>query len=272
MVTILCNMQEKHENKHTNRKVIVSHLDETYDVSDCSTMSMEEALYFVQRGNEQLQNYLLLKYEPFIAKCVSEVCKRYIDPKKDDEYSVGLFGFYEAMLKYCPAKGASFFSFANVVIKRKVIDYIRYVRKTPYMYSINDIHGEENCIQHSEWLAAKEKFENDNDLWSLQEEIKQFQESLACYRIGIKELEEISPKHQDARLSAVRVANILYKEAHLNHYVRSKKKLPIKSLLGKVTVSKKTLERQRKFIIAVFIVLCGDYLYLKDYIKDIAGM
>jgi RNA polymerase sigma factor len=66
------------------------------------------------------------------------VCKRYIDPKKDDEFSIGLAAFNEAMLTYSAERGSSFLSFAKLVVKRKVIDYIRYVQKTPITASLDE--------------------------------------------------------------------------------------------------------------------------------------
>lgn len=73
---------------------------------DCMVLS-------VQNGNLDVQNELLRIYQPFVAKCVSEVCKRYINPSEDDEFSIGLFGFNEAMIHYSLEKGNSFFSFAD---------------------------------------------------------------------------------------------------------------------------------------------------------------
>ncbi len=45
-----------------------------------------------------------------------------------------------------------------------------------------------------------------------------------------------------------------------------KRMLPIKELLDQVNVSRKTLERNRKFIIAVALIFNGPYPYLKDYL------
>jgi RNA polymerase sigma factor len=36
-----------------------------------------------------------------------------------------------------------------------------------------------------------------------------------------------------------------------------------------VKVSRKTIERNRKYIIAIALILIGDYVYLKDYIKGV---
>ena len=49
-------------------------------------------------------NELIDSYKPFIAKTVSSVCKRYIH-ESDDEFSIGLIAFNEAIQKYIPKKG-----------------------------------------------------------------------------------------------------------------------------------------------------------------------
>ena len=61
-------------------------------------LPLEDMIALAQQGDQHVQNYLLKTYHPFIAKCVSEVCKRYIDPKRDDEFSIGLSAFNEAIL------------------------------------------------------------------------------------------------------------------------------------------------------------------------------
>src|SRR5690625_6874381 len=67
--------------------------------------SIDHMISSVQEGDIDAQNDLLKTYKPFVAKCVSEVCKRYIDPTRDDEFSVGLLGFNEAMLHYSSERG-----------------------------------------------------------------------------------------------------------------------------------------------------------------------
>nr|WP_084715614.1 RNA polymerase sigma factor SigI [Virgibacillus sp. SK37] len=230
---------------------------------------LEEMIASAQQGDEQIQNYLLKTYQPFIAKCVSEVCKRYIDPKKDDEFSIGLSAFNEAILSYSPDKGSSFLSFANLVVKRKVIDYIRYVQKRPLGISLDETYDAELMENPIEIVAVKRNFQMEQDAWRRKEEIMDFKEKLKEYKLTLLELTESSPKHKDARDSAVRTARILFEDEKLRSYVLDKKKLPIKDLIKLVKVSKKTLERNRKFILAIFVVLSNDYVYLQDYLKGV---
>ncbi|RDY70247.1 MULTISPECIES: RNA polymerase sigma factor SigI [Halobacillus] len=232
--------------------------------------SLDEQVASAKQGDDDARNEMLKQYQPFIAKSVSEVCKRYIDPKKDDEFSIGLLAFNEAIQSYSCDKGSSFLSFARLVIKRKVIDYIRNEqRRVPVTSLDEDFHDEEQMENPLEISAAKEKFQLETEAWHRKEEIMEFQSQLQKYKLSFDELIDASPKHRDARESAVQVARLVYEDEFLCSQVIDKGRLPIKDLVDRVDVSKKTLERNRKFIIALVLILNGDYVYLKDYLKGV---
>ncbi|SES68435.1 RNA polymerase sigma factor [Oceanobacillus limi] len=230
---------------------------------------LEEMVAKAQKGDESIQNYLLQTYKPFIAKCVSEVCKRYIDPKRDDEFSIGLSAFNESIKTYSADRGSSFLTFATLVIKRKVIDYIRYMKKGPTAVSLDESYDEEQMENPMELSIVKDRYDREEDSWYRKQEILDFSQKLGQYKLSLEELTKVSPKHRDSRDTAVRIARILQTDMELREFVIEKKKLPMKELSKKVDVSKKTLERNRKFILAMFIVLTEDYVYLQDYLKGV---
>lgn len=232
--------------------------------------SLEEQVLAAQDGDKRLRNQLLKKYQPFIAKNVSEVCKKYIDPKKDDEFSIGLIAFDRAIQSYSTEKGSSFLSFAKLVVKRKVIDYLRSENRQQAVLSIDhENEDEENMENPQEVKVATEKYIQETESWQRREEIAEYKNALLQYKILFHELPDISPKHKDARKSAIQIAKIIFEHPDLRHYVLEKKRLPINELMKHVTVSRKTIERNRKYILAIFIILCGDYVYLKDYLKGV---
>nr|WP_114351098.1 RNA polymerase sigma factor SigI [Saliterribacillus persicus] len=233
------------------------------------SITLEEQIEAIQQGDKDLENQLLKNYQPFIAKCVSEVCKRYIYRTTDDEFSIGLMAFNEAMHDYSPNKGATFLSFARLVIKRKVIDFIRKEKRQLVTTSLDMQEHDEQLENPMEIQASKTQFKAEEDSWNRKQEIQEFSKKLKEYHLSFSELTVISPKHQDARESAIRVAKVLYNDAKLREYVFKKKKIPIKALLNHVEVSKKTLERNRKYTLAIFLILSGDYVYLKDYLKEV---
>jgi RNA polymerase sigma factor len=233
--------------------------------------SVEEMVKLIQQGDEKLQNELIHSYKPFIAKTVSSVCKRFIY-ETDDEFSIGLIAFNEAIQKYNVEKGNSLIRFSEVLIKRRVIDYIRTQSK---LQNISlDIDGNQNDEGDHEGASIDAKLSIDaykkkteNEL--RKEDIVKFTEILKEFGLSFSDLLEQSPKHADARKNAILVAEILSENDELKEVFLTKKKLPIKQLETQVDISRKTIERNRKYIMAITLILIGDFVFLKDYIKGV---
>lgn len=232
--------------------------------------SLEQLVEEIQKGDLELRNQLISQYKPFIAKTVSTVCKRYID-EQDDEFSIGLIAFNEAIEKYSTDKGSSLLAFAELIIKRKVIDYIRKEVKMGRMVHFDLNEGEEDEFLQSKIEAdlSLEEYNRFIEQEHRKEEIMYYQKVLKEFGLSFEELVEQSPKHMDARQNAIQVAKVLIEEESLKKILFQKKRLPVKQLEKKVDVSRKTIERNRKYIIAMAIILAGDYVYLKEYIKGV---
>ncbi|WLR43103.1 RNA polymerase sigma factor SigI [Bacillus carboniphilus] len=229
--------------------------------------SVEQTVSLIQDGDKFRQNLLISQFKPFVAKTVSQVCKRYIR-EQDDEYSIGLIAFNEAIEKYTTEKGGSLLSFAQVIIKRKVIDFIRKEAKTKKSshYTLSEDENQNSLI---ETQLSMEEYEVEREAKKRKEEMVLFKENLKPFNLSIKDLVKYSPKHADARKNAILVAIAITQNQELQNYLFEKKKLPINCLQNNVLVSRKTIERNRKYIIAMTIILTGDYLYLNDYLKGV---
>src|SRR5699024_7746794 len=129
------------------------------------------------------------------------------------------------------------------------------------------LYDEEQMENPLEIAEAKEIHFQELDAWHRKEEIRDFQEKLRTYKLTLDELKEVSPKHKDARESAVKIARIIFEDPELREHVRTKKRMPMKDVVNKVNVSNKTLELNRKFILVMFIVFNEDYVYIKDNLK-----
>ncbi|MCM3767440.1 RNA polymerase sigma factor SigI [Neobacillus niacini] len=232
--------------------------------------TLEETVSLIQQGDQSLLNELIEAYKPFVAKTVSSVCRRYIYDT-DDEFSIGLIAFNEAIEKYSPKKGSSLLSFSEVVIKRRVIDYIRKQTKNQHI-SIditNELQEDESPGTAIVNELSLEDYEKKNDEQLRKEEIIQFQSLLASFGLKFSDLVENSPKHADARKNAILTAKILVDHDELKTILFEKKRLPINQLEKLVDVSRKTIERNRKYIIAIALILSSDYVYMKDYLKGV---
>ncbi|MEK3989327.1 RNA polymerase sigma factor SigI [Robertmurraya sp. FSL R5-0851] len=233
--------------------------------------SLEETVLAIQNGDQALQNELIYQYKPFIAKTVSSVCKRYIS-ETDDEFSIGLIAFNEAIQKYSSDKGSSLLSFAEVIIKRRVIDYIRQqIKHQNLSMDANGFEENEDEVSQSSLEAnmSLEEYHKQTDDELRKQEIIRFSKLLTEFDLTFKDLVENSPKHADARKNAMLVAREIVSNEEIKQFLVEKKRLPIKQIENSVSVSRKTIERNRKYIIAIALILMNDYLYLQEYIKGV---
>ena len=254
MTTISISAMGNFANKNENKK---------------ETITLEDKVDRIQNGNQALRNQLLEDYQPFIKKITSKVCNRYINHSMD-EFSIGLSAFNEAMDQYRKGQGSRFLTFADMVIRRRVIDYIRKeARQNKYVYLEPEELDEEGRLEDSfaEQKAALDVYEIEKQREVRMFEIEEYEQLLKKFSITFKVLSKNCPKHIDARENAKMIAKLIADDHVLSGYLLEKKQLPIKYLLALVTCSRKTIERNRKYIISVALIHLGGFNALKSYIQ-----
>lgn len=223
-----------------------------------------------QAGNKLSREQLIKDYRPFYLRVASGVSKKYLVLGRDDEASIAMSAFNEAINAYNPKAGASFLSFAEIVIKRRMVDYFRRKVRRKEEIPISALENEETEDSVIRKLESKEAFgilQIQRESEERREEIFRLNQLLSDYGIRFADLVKISPKHKDARERALEVAHILASDAKLLGYLTHRKALPLKDLEKLVSVSRKTLERQRKYIITLTLILIGEFSYLQEYLK-----
>lgn len=223
-----------------------------------------------QAGDKLVREQLIKEYRPFYLRVASQVAKKYLVLGRDDEASIAMSAFDEAIDAYNPKAGASFLSFAEIVIKRRMVDYFRRKarsREEIPLSSLETDDTEDNIIRKIELKEAYGVIQLQQEAEERREEIFRLNQLLSEYGVRFSELVKISPKHQDARDRALEVARILANDPELLKYLTHRKALPLKELEKVVKVSRKTLERQRKYIITLTLILVGEFHYLQEYLK-----
>lgn len=217
------------------------------------------------KDNENLMNMLISQYENFILKCASAAARKYIS-KSDDEWSVALAAFTEAVKNYSSEKG-SFLNFSELVIRRRIIDYIR--SKSRYAPELlvkpslfeSEIEDEADYSLQSE-IANKVSKEEDN---SLKMEIYLINEIFSGYGFSFMDLTDCSPKAVKTKKSCAKVVAYMINHPILVSEMKIKRQLPLNLIEKNTKVPRKLLERHRKYIIAAVEIMSGDYPYLAGY-------
>jgi RNA polymerase sigma-I factor len=233
-------------------------------------------LHGARTGDSVARNDLISAYVPFILRIASQTTRRYIDPNIDDEYSISLSAFNEAIDRYQEDKAASFLTFAETVIRRRLIDFFRSQRQhrerqLPWS-EFDVVDDEDNNLLN--WVEVSTSLE----VHQLQEEtairgleIEEYSQCLEKYDLTFAELVEISPRHEDARRNAFDCAKVIREDPSLLEYVERRQALPLKALEDRVQVSRKTLERQRKYILAILVLMTGDFPLLQSFLMNGEG-
>lgn len=223
----------------------------------------------IQNGDSELRNQLIQRYHPYILKTTSRFFRRYIDPQRDDEFSIALSAFDEAISRYSPEGGRLFLGFAETVIRRRLIDYLRQEKKhaAAVPYSAFDTESDDGApMNRIEVTQALEVYNQELSADERRMEIMSLTEELAVFGITFADLADHSPRHQDSRRTLLSMGKRLALNDKLFHMLRDKRQLPIKDLCENESVSRKTIERHRKYLIAISLIAHGTYPYLREYI------
>lgn len=228
----------------------------------------EELAIRAQLGDADALDELLQSYGPFMKKTASQVCKRFIS-SSDDEYSIALSAFHEAVKDYEEGKNATFLTFAHLIIRRRVIDFIRKESKrNEFSHDFTAVFDEDQSNGWIEGKQAEKFYREEQQTEKRQEEILAYQQLLAPYGLDFQQLVKVSPAHEDARRSCMQIAQLVAETDEYFRYLADKKKLPVKDIEKLVKVSRKTIERNRKYIIAMALLINSELYYLKDYLKE----
>ncbi|HYG60849.1 MAG TPA: RNA polymerase sigma factor SigI [Symbiobacteriaceae bacterium] len=232
------------------------------------TSAVDKLLEAARRGDKQAREDLIRQFTPLALRVGSQVSGRYLQVGRDEEVSIGLLGLNEAIDRFDAERGASFVSFAEMVIKRRLIDFYRR-QKGRNEIPLSELESEDdegNVLQSAERKQAVAVFEKQQEAEDRKHEIIRYSKRLAEYGIRFGELVEICPKHEDARERALEAARLVARTPLFAQHMQAKKELPLKQLEERVGVSRKTLERQRKYIIAVALIMLEDFYHLRQYI------
>lgn len=103
------------------------------------------------------------------------------------------------------------------------------------------------------------------------QEINDLTKELKEYGIEFESLVSCSPKHKDTRDALLNIALYCIRDEEVLNKIKSKKTLPIKELMQRLGTNRKMLEKWRKYIITLVIILSGDYPYIKSYLNIKVG-
>ncbi|NLO38840.1 MAG: RNA polymerase sigma-I factor [Ruminiclostridium sp.] len=225
---------------------------------------IEDTINSIQQGDFALREKLILEYKPFILKCVSMYNHSLENDYSSDEFSIALIAFNEAINTYKIVKGMSFLNFSQIVIRNRLNDYARKKQKDKQVVSLESLRGD-NEENHPYDVPTEDKsflgLEVRDEINALIQELKQ-------YQISLGDLIHRSPKQVDTRKRMIHLARLIHDNSPLLSKLKRTKGIPIKELMELSPVCRKTIEQNRKYIIALVVILDSKFETMKGYISN----
>lgn len=207
-----------------------------------------------QAGDAASREYLLRTYRSFVRAVASGVCGRRLSwHHDDDELSIALIAFNEAIDRYEPERSGDFQRFARLVITSRLRDYLRREARHRHLslVLVTDEGDELVPLEHAESVRRHEEGLTARDL---AEEIATLDRLLAEYGFDLTVLADRAPQHRETRDQCLRVALAVIRDPHLLEMLRRRRMLPIGELERITGLSRKVLETWRRYIVALVLI------------------
>ena len=220
------------------------------------------------KKDPSLFDEFIRQYMPFIKAETSKFIKRPLTEDGEDELSIAMFAFYEAMTSYEEKKGA-FLPYASLAIRHRLIDYYRKEKRNEGHISLDAPTGEEEDGTLADTLRSDTDIEGTvSEQGAAKVEIEHFIEDLQVFGLTLTDIADNCPKQK--RTFRICQEALVYARQNpdiLKELVETKK-LPIGKLARGYGSIKKKLERHRKYMIAILLAYTNGFEIIRGHLNQ----
>lgn len=224
------------------------------------------AQVYKAKTDSRAADELISSYMPFIKSETAKFLKRPPDPS-DDELSIAMFAFYEAVRSYTKSRGA-FLNFAALQIRSRLIDNYRREKRNKGQISLDSSDEEQTDLLETIPDGSNE-YEASELREATRQEIEELTAQMTDFGVSMTDVADNSPR-QSRTVESCRRA-IAYARSHpdiLEDFLRTKR-VPIARLAEGAAVDRKSLERHRRYLVAVLLICTNGYEILRGHIMQV---
>lgn len=210
---------------------------------------------------------LIRRYIPFIRAEASRFMSR-ICTDSDDEYSIALIAFHEAILGYSRDRG-TFLKYAALLIRSRLTDEYRKEKRHQEVLSLDEPDFEGDKTRLEQIADSRDLYQESHDLEATQQEILELSGVLQRFGVSFADIADHSPRQERTR--EICMAAIRYGMAQpvlLEELLRTGK-LPLAELVQGSGAERKTLERHRKYLLAMLVIQTNGYEIIRGHLRHV---
>ena len=232
-----------------------------------SEHTIAEAVH-AAKTDPQKADALIREYTPFIraqaAKYMSRVCTQ-----QDDEHSIAMMAFYEAVMGYTAGRGA-FLRYAALLIRSRLIDHSRREARHRGQLSLDREKDKEDDRTLLDTLADEQDAIGERDLRAAtRQEIEELTKVMADFGVTFSDVADNAPKQERTLEACARAVRYAAGNRQLLAELLRTKKLPMAQLVSGCRTERKTLERHRKYLLAMLLIQTNGYEIIRGHLRSV---
>ena len=202
---------------------------------------------------------LIQRHMAFIIRTISNLTGRYVAVENDEEFSIALSAFAEAVAKYEEERG-SFLGFAKLVMESRLKTYLAREQVRPREVSLEVLYESGQDFPDESQSASSGE--------NLHEEVMLYKRELSLFGLTLEVLADEAPKHRDTRRNALGIAEKASNDPPTVKITYAKKRLPIRGVARIAQVTEKVVKRSKDFILAAMIIFVKEFPGLNRFIAE----
>ena len=210
---------------------------------------------------------LIYDYLPFIKAQTAKFLQRPPIEGQDEELGIGMMAFHQAIQSYSRGRGA-FLPYAGLLIKSRLIDHRRREQRHGHTISLDAPIGEQETPlgetladpqDHSEALLLRD---------ATRQEIQELTRQMEQFGVNLRDVVDNCPRQERTLQACPQAVAYARENPQLLEDLLQSGRLPLAKLCQGSGVERKTLERHRKYLVALLLIYTNGYEIIRGHLKQ----
>ena len=223
---------------------------------------------YAAKEDVQAADRLIGTYLPFIKTETAKFLKRPPIEGHDDELSIAMIAFHEAIGGYSRTRGA-FLKYAAMLIRSRLIDYSRREQRHSRVISLDAPAREEDTTLGEVLVGERDPHEETASRDATRAEIEELARQMKEFGVDLSDVADNCPKQQRTLDACRKALQYARENPELLDDLLKTKRLPIGQLAAGSGVERKTLERHRKYMVTLLLIYTNGYEIIRGHLKQV---
>ena len=224
---------------------------------------------YAAKTDSEAADALIGQYIGFIRSETVKFTHAALEDGHEDELSIAMLAFYEAILSYEKTKGA-FLPYASRAIRNRLIDHYRAEKRHGNVVSLHAPAGGEADRSLLDTLPdTRDEIGTFEARTASQKEIREFGAQLANFGLSFSDVADNCPRQERTLAACRRVLDCARANPALLEKLVETGRLPMSELAAGSGTDKKTMERHRKYLVTILLAFTNGYEIIRGHLCQV---